>query len=422
MLQITSIQRQKLRTLMASLKTQKMAALLLLATSCLAQSGLEEAPLTPQDILLVSNSTAASLPSYTDNSTCVLIPASGQVDTCTWRSYRRCVRQPRVVGEAKYSERCHEEGAQHLTNCQVETVEQPLVHSVQECRIVADKQCMGPCFNCPTFCQPTEIGICEDSHSIRTEVSVEEAAGGTRVRIERDTVTSKRNCHTEQVEELCGNVNCKFVNPREECSQRNSSTLALLTERKCEICEPETASRVILEENCGEKTTRDCATDPLTRPWRKLCSAPSSPPGNAVAFSEEEQRGVQGRVGRVSLQDLLSSSVTSPVDDLVVQELSKIYKDDLAATVGRPVVVIPNSGRKSKEVQLVEEQLKVASEEEQLLEEELKLVRRLNNQAGGSTKIDMNVKVRNDFSTYGVGRICLSVITSKQSYCDPINF
>ena len=99
----------------------------------------------------------------------------------------------------------------------------------------------------------------------------------------------------------------------------------------------------------------------------------------------------------MSLQDLLSSSVTSPVDDLVVKELSKIYKDDLVATVGRPVVVIPNSGRreegKSKEEQLVEEQLKVASEEEQLLEEELKLVRRLNNQAAGSTKIDMNVKV-----------------------------
>ena len=284
-----------------------------------------------------------------------------------------------------------------MADCKVETVEQPLVHSVQECRIVADKQCMGPCFNCPTFCQPTEIGICEDSHSIRTEVSVEEGAGGVRVRIERDTVTSKRNCHTEQVEELCGNVNCKFVNPREECSQRNSSTLALLTERRCEICEAETASRVILEEKCGEQTTRDCDTDPLIRPWRKLCSAPSSsPPGNAVAFSEEEeQRGVEGRVGRVSLQDLLSSSVTSPVDDLVVQELSKIYKDDLAATVGRPVVVnIPNSGRRSKkEEELVEEQLKVASEEEQLLEEELKLVRRLNNQAAGSTKIDMNVKV-----------------------------
>ena len=35
----------------------------------------------------------------------------------------------------------------------------------------------------------------------------------------------------------------------------------------------------------------------------------------------------------------------------------------------------------------------MASEEEQLLEEELKLVRRLNEQASGSTKIDMNVKV-----------------------------
>ena len=383
---------------MASLATTKMAAMLLMATSCLAQSsGLEEAPLTPQDILLVSNSTATSLPSYTENSTCVLIPASGQVESCTWRSYRKCVRQPRVVGEARYSERCHEEAGQHLANCKVETVEQPLVHSVQECRIVADKQCMGPCFNCPTFCQPTEIGICEDSHSIRTEVSVEEMAGGVMVRVERDTVTSKRNCHTEQVEELCGNVNCKFVNPREECSERNSSTLALLTERKCEICEAEAASRVILEERCGLRTTRECATDPLSRPWRKLCSTPSALPGNQVAISEEEQRG---RVGRVSLQDLLSSSVTSPVDDLVVKELSKIYKDDLVATVGRPVVVIPNSGRreeeekgKSKEEQLVEEQLKVASEEEQLLEEELKLVRRLNNQAAGSTKIDMNVKV-----------------------------
>jgi len=56
--------------------------------------------------------------------------------------------------------------------------------------------------------------------------------------------------------------------------------------------------------------------------------------------------------------------------------------------------VIPNSGRRCKEEQLMEEQLKVASEEEQLLEEQLKLVRRLNNQASaGSTKIDMNVKV-----------------------------
>merc|ERR1719310_1760292 len=119
------------------------------------------------------------------------------------------------------------------------------------------------------------------------------------------------------------------------------------------------ASRVILEEKCGDQTTRDCATDPLRRPWRKL-----------------------------------SSSVTSPVDDLVVQELSKIYKGDL---VGKSVVVIPNSSReveegRSKEDQLLDEQLKVASEEEQLLEEELKLVRRLNEQASGSTKIDMNVK------------------------------
>merc|ERR1719336_1670367 len=133
------------------------------------------------------------------------------------------------------------------------------------------------------------------------------------------------------------------------------------------------APRGILEEKCGEQTTRACATDPLRRPWRKLCSAPSSPPGNAVEISEEEEEsktGARGRVGRVSLQDLLSSSVTSPVDDLVVQELSKIYKDD----------------------QLLDEQLKVASEEEQLLEEELKLVRRLNEQASGSTKIDMNVK------------------------------
>merc|ERR1719494_1812901 len=105
-------------------------------------------------------------------------------------------------------------------------------------------------------------------------------------------------------------------------------------------------------------------------------------------------RGARGRVGRVSLQDLLSSSVTSPVDDLVVQELSKIYKGDL---VGKSVVVIPNSSReveegRSREDQLLDEQLKVASEEEQLLEEELKLVRRLNEQASGSTKIDMNVK------------------------------
>merc|ERR1719336_3031819 len=157
------------------------------------------------------------------------------------------------------------------------------------------------------------------------------------------------------------------------------------------------APRGILEEKCGEQTTRDCATDPLRRPWRKLCSAPSSPPGNAVEISEEEEeakRGNRGRVGRVSLQDLLSSSVTSPVDDLVVQELSKIYKGDL---VGKSVVVIPNSSRegeegRSREDQLLDEQLKVASEEEQLLEEELKLVRRLNEQASGSTKIDMNVK------------------------------
>merc|ERR1719225_1704253 len=271
-----------------------------------------------------------------------------------------------------------------------------ILHSCTECRIVAEKKCMGPCFNCPTFCQPTEVGICEDSHSIRTEVSVLEEEG-VRGRIERGVVRSKRKCHTEQVDELCGNVNCKFVNPREECSQRNSSTLAILSERKCEGCEAEMASRVILEEKCGDQTTRDCATDPLRRPWRKLCSAPSSPQGNEVEISEEEEeskRGARGRVGRVSLQDLLSSSVTSPVDDLVVQELSKIYKGDL---VGKSVVVIPNSSReeeegRSREDQLLEEQLKVASEEEQLLEEELKLVRRLNEQASGSTKIDMNVK------------------------------
>merc|ERR1712012_457583 len=122
---------------------------------------------------------------------------------------------------------------------------------------------------------------------------------------------------------------------------------------------------------------------PLRRPWRKLCSAPSSPPGNAVEISEEEEeskRGARGRVGRVSLQDLLSSSVTSPVDDLVVQELSKIYKGDL---VGKSVAVIPNSSREVEEGR---------SREDQLLDEQLKLVRRLNEQASGSTKIDMNVK------------------------------
>ena len=44
-------------------------------------------------------------------------------------------------------------------------------------------------------------GICEDSHSIRTEVEEVEEEGG-RVRVERDVVTASRSCHTKQVNKL----------------------------------------------------------------------------------------------------------------------------------------------------------------------------------------------------------------------------
>lgn len=340
---------------------------------------LTEFPLNDQDIIIAQGSShSVSVPSPQENLSCLIMPVRDrQEETCTWRKSRDCIRVPSLVRSAVYSKSCHEEEpGLYLSHCKEESVPQPLVHTVQVCNIVADMDCMGPCFDCPKICQPTEQGVCENSHSIRTEITIiREIEENTLVRVEKDVVTSNRKCIKKKVEDLCANINCKFINQREECTQRNSSTVVTLRQRKCRICSPSQAERVEVEENCQPNETRDCETDPLERPWRKLCSVSTSEHNSVESESFREEREL---VTQLNLQELLSSSSSSSVNDLVFQTLSKINIDDLGQ-YRNPVVVIRNDGDERRK-----------EEGKGLVEREL--VKSLQNQANQPININMNVK------------------------------
>ena len=109
---------------------------------------------------------------------------------------------------------------------------------------------------------------------------------------------------------------------------------------------------------------------------------------------DEAARRQEGREGRLSLPQLLSSSLSSPVEDLVVQALSKIRLEDLQQ-YNNPVVVIPNSPQEAgaeSRGSWQESLSRLANSEEELVEEELQLVRSLKVKAATPTNINMNVK------------------------------
>ena len=49
-----------------------------------------------------------------------------------------------------------------------------------------------------------------------------------------------------------------------------------LRERECVVCQPELVETTEVIEVCEEILTDDCETDPLRRPWRKICNTRKS--------------------------------------------------------------------------------------------------------------------------------------------------
>jgi len=169
---------------------------------------------------------------------------------------------------------------------------------------------------------------------------------------------------------------------------------------------------VEVEEECAPRETKDCISHPLDKNWKKLCFVSPST-SNSLDFHTEEERG-EGR-GR-SLEDLLSSSVSSPVTDLVVETLSKIKIQDLGE-YSNPVVVIRRTGH-GEAVAEMGEGVHQREEERDLERElerevELDLVKSLQNQQEKAININMNVKY--DFATPPTQEASISASTIRSS-------
>jgi len=228
-------------------------------------------------------------------------------------------------------------------------------------------------------------------------------------RVEKDMVEEVNNCYQKEVEEMCGTINCKFVNVTEECHEKESTMLIQLTQRNCTLCEPSIAEKIELREKCEDKLTDECETDPLNNPWRKLCNRKvedkndiSLESNNLLKKEQETFRSVDSVKGKVFVQDILDQSL-APINDLVFETLRKINVADLDKE--NPVVFIPNQttptpSAKTDLTDLVEtllgeelenerERAKLGELEEKILEEELEVLKNKNNEP---TNINLNIK------------------------------
>merc|ERR1711892_1458226 len=241
----------------------------------------KEFPLTIRDLKLIKVGGDIPITTNTINQTCLLTPEvkEGSGSICTWRTSQECTRIPTIIKVPVYSPWCTEEGqGARLTNCKETVRTVPIVHSVRVCTPTGSPDCRGPCYNCDQYCEQRQQEWCEVSHSISTLVSdkreCREVEGreceDVLKRVEKDEVKSNENCYQKDVE-LCGPVNCKFVNLTMECHEKNSTMLVELRESECTVCEPTLAEKVKVEQVCQEVLTDDCNSDPLNRRWKRFC-------------------------------------------------------------------------------------------------------------------------------------------------------
>jgi len=318
----------------------------------------EEFPLTQSDIRLIKVGAGVPITTTTINQTCLLTPSSetGPDASCTWRTFQDCKRIPTIISVPVYSPWCTEGGRDaHLTKCRESIVTVPIVHSVQVCTPTGTPDCRGPCYNCEQYCEPAEQTWCEVSHSISTLVTdkreCREVEGAeceeVLLRVEKDVVKSNDNCYEKAVE-LCGPVNCKFVNVTKECHEKNNTMQVELRERECMVCEPTLAEKVKVEQVCEEILTNDCESDPLNRTWEKYCGKEETNLVKKFQFDDiEEPRSLNNpEKDKFSVEDLIHQSL-GPVNNLVFETLKQINVEDIDSST--PIIITKNPEETSTE-------------------------------------------------------------------------
>lgn len=308
----------------------------------------KEFPLTQSDIRLIKVGAEVPISTTSINQTCLLTPSSetGPDASCTWRTFQDCKRIPTIISVPVYSPWCTEGGRDaHLTKCKESIVVVPIVHSVQVCTPTGTPDCRGPCYNCEQYCEPAVQTWCEVSHSISTLVSdkreCREVEGAeceeVLLRVEKDVVKSNDNCYEKAVE-LCGPVNCKFVNVTKECHEKNNTMQVELRERECMVCEPTLAEKVKVEEICEEIITNDCESDPLNKTWKKYCGEEETNLVQKFQFDDiEEPRSLTyPENDKFSVEDLIHQSL-GPVNNLVFETLKQINVKDIDSIT--PIII-----------------------------------------------------------------------------------
>ena len=169
-------------------------------------------------------------------------------------------------------------------------------------------------------------------------------------RTEKDVVKSTENCYQKDVE-LCGPVNCKFVNITTECHEKNSTIQVELRKRECEVCEPTLAEKVKVEQDCQEVLTDDCNTDPLSRTWMKFCGEDEEAKyveTKKFKFEDIEEPRSQNNLEnkKFSVEDLIHESL-APVNNLVFETLKQIHIEDIESST--PIVIISKTQESSTE-------------------------------------------------------------------------
>jgi len=371
-----------------------------------------ELPLSLQDIKTVMGlrgEQVQTIPSSSDGRKCILTPSNLE-ERCTWRREEICKKVPRRVPVPVFGPKCISEGqGSHVSDCKVLRRTEPLVHKVRLCTTEAEKSCSGPCYNCPSFCQPARQMRCETTHQVTSVTRLEKRCNSEEAgedcrevskRVEEDVVEEFNSCQEMEGGEMCATINCKFVNETEKCTERETTSLIQLSTRECTMCQPSLGKKVEVGEQCTEVATSDCAADPLKEKWRKFCEDlhTSSVSGsfqqhNPLRIQEEQVRSLErGGEGKFLFSDILDKSL-SPVNDLVIATLRKITVGDIDRA--NPIVFIPtDEGKQNSEtptdVSVREDKLLQLGEmEEKILKEEMKLLEKINDRP---TNINLNVK------------------------------
>jgi len=372
--------------------------LLIMATQAMALpvSTVLEVPLTRHDILLVRAGGDSSISTTgTDKQTCLLTPASatgsGAGSGCTWRSEQKCKSIKTVRSIPLYSPGCEDDGhGVVVTKCKESVATVPVVHNTQVCSIQGTKDCLGPCYNCPVFCKKTQQSLCEISHVVKRQVITRrecetDKAGNCREvvrRLERDVIKMSEDCHNQEVEELCAPVNCKFVNLKPSCKEKNSSMLVELLERQCTICEPILEEKEEVEDECQEALTDECESEPLSKPWKKFCSDNHS----------EMEEFVQVKQLRLVKEEPRSQELHNKRKLEENNFLPTLLNRNFEMKTLNPRVKShshPTNTDSMKTSEMDMKLIKLVQSEEAIIHEELQMIKNLNSKP---TNINLNVK------------------------------